>query len=34
MRVLFADWIWPDTLEPVVPHPLGGDEQPVVLIAR
>ena len=33
MRALFADWIWPDTLEPPLAHPLGGEEQPVVLIA-
>jgi hypothetical protein len=33
MRELFADWIWPDTLAPLVPHPLGAEEQPVVLIA-
>ncbi len=32
MRTLFSGWTWPDTLPPSIPHDLGGQEQPAVLI--
>ncbi|HEY0418360.1 MAG TPA: methyltransferase domain-containing protein [Acetobacteraceae bacterium] len=31
MRALFRNWEWPATLEPTVPHGLGGAEQPAIL---
>ncbi len=31
MRALFAEWTWPETLAPAIPHGMGTQEQPVVL---
>lgn len=32
MQTLFHQWVWPDTLPDRISHPLGGFEQPAVLI--